>query len=1122
MAFVQAGRAGLGLVALLLAMAVAALAAETETEIVPTVPHAAIIYGMAFDRDGSHLATGDSDGIVKIWDARTRQLLRTLEKDLYGVNAVAFSPDGARLLTAGNDSWAMKVFDAATGKKLVSFNGHSLEIRCAAFSPDGKLIASGDRAQLGIIWDAQTGARMFDLKGHSQGIYALAFTPDGKRLLTASFDRSIRIWDVATGKSLGTLTGQPTLQYLKGFVGLGPQKHEDIFNAIAISPDGRWALSGSWGEVRNVKLWDLAGGKLVRVFEGQPQQVNSVGFTPDGTGAFATGDYGLAVVWDVATGSLVRKIQPHEQYFQVHRATLSPNGKALAISAGRAAELWDLPSGVVTAEFGGGLRLGLNAAFTQDGSRLAVTSGNAVAIWDVAGGRLLRSIGDHGNDVDGIAISTDGTRVLTGGRDNVAKLWDVASGGLLRTFTGHAHWVEHAALSSDGRHAATGSSIDGVIKIWDLESGKQLQQLQGHNASLARLEFSPDGLSLLSGSWDGSVILWDLTRAEKRFDFKADIRRSYNPKSEPPEQAQRAIDWAGFSNDGTRIMAVTHNGEASMWDARTGAELSSRPPISSYLNPVILSPDGSRIYWDANLGSVHVSDSGTGQEIGEFKGEAKSGSLAMATTADGRLLASVGNDRIVRIWDTRSSKLLVSLFNGGADTWAAVTPEGFFSATPKADKLLSIVRGLDAIGIGQTWQSLYAPDLVREALASDPDGELRRASEVINLAKVVDSGPAPTVEFSSPPRSATSSDIVKLAAHIKDRGKGIGRIEWRVNGITAAVSHPPEGAADTTAEQTLVLDPGDNNIEVVAYNARNILASPPARMKLTFNGSAEGTKSNLHVLVIGINAYHDGGWRQPGSDVVELFPPLTLAAGDARSFATEMQRAAQDYYRDVKVTSLVDTDATPTKIEHAIDEIAAGMDPRDTFILYVAAHGYSLDGRFYLIPQDYDGGTNPDALAKNAIGQQRLQDWIANKIHARKALILLDTCESGALTNGYAHSRTDGPASDAALGRLHEATGRPVLAAAAAGKPAFEGYKGHGVFTWALIDALYHGDANADGLISLSELVGHVQDTVPRISAELSGTGRAAVVVRGNVEDDRQSAHFGATGGDFTLARKLQ
>jgi uncharacterized caspase-like protein len=190
-------------------------------------------------------------------------------------------------------------------------------------------------------------------------------------------------------------------------------------------------------------------------------------------------------------------------------------------------------------------------------------------------------------------------------------------------------------------------------------------------------------------------------------------------------------------------------------------------------------------------------------------------------------------------------------------------------------------------------------------------------------------------------------------------------------------------------------------------------------------------------------------------------------------------------------------------------------------VFFAAAHGYSNTGRFYLIPQDYQGGTNPEALKSAAISQERLQDWIVNRIKAKKALILLDTCESGALTNGYAHSRTDAPASEAAVGRLHEATGRPVLTAAAAGKPALEGYGGHGVFTWALIDALYHGDANGDGVIELSELVTHVQNTVPKISEELNGRGRAAVAARG-VSSYRQSARFGSTGGDFELVRRLQ
>jgi uncharacterized caspase-like protein len=84
--------------------------------------------------------------------------------------------------------------------------------------------------------------------------------------------------------------------------------------------------------------------------------------------------------------------------------------------------------------------------------------------------------------------------------------------------------------------------------------------------------------------------------------------------------------------------------------------------------------------------------------------------------------------------------------------------------------------------------------------------------------------------------------------------------------------------------------------------------------------------------------------------------------------------------------------------------VAAAIGPRDAFVFFAAAHSYSYQGRFYLIPQDYQGGTNPEALQKLALDQARLQDWFANRIKSKKALILLDTCESGALTNGYSHS----------------------------------------------------------------------------------------------------------------------
>jgi uncharacterized caspase-like protein len=103
----------------------------------------------------------------------------------------------------------------------------------------------------------------------------------------------------------------------------------------------------------------------------------------------------------------------------------------------------------------------------------------------------------------------------------------------------------------------------------------------------------------------------------------------------------------------------------------------------------------------------------------------------------------------------------------------------------------------------------------------------------------------------------------------------------------------------------------------------------------------------------------------------------------------------------VRVKTVLDSEATIAGLDAAVNEMAAEINPRDTIMFFVAGHGYLHQGRFYLIPQDYQGGTNPEAVTKLAVDQARLQDWIANRIKGKKALILLDTCESGAVTSGY-------------------------------------------------------------------------------------------------------------------------
>ena len=638
--------------------------------------------------------------------------------------------------------------------------------------------------------------------------------------------------------------------------------------------------------------------------------------------------------------------------------------------------------------------------------------------------------------------------------------------------------VRSFGFSADGQRLAVGWQ-NGGAEIWNVQPPRLIKRLDDAEDQTTSLAFSPDNRFLLGGSRDAGIFVWSLETGK----------------------VLRTLEREGVAGHvSTGSVAISPDSELVAAGPRQRATSSGDVGRERRVQ-----------VWDLASGKLRFLLSGHEANVN-----------ALLFTSDGRWIVSGSNDGTIRYWDRRTGSLGATFAAAPDGRWVMVTDKGFFAASANAGDLLSVVRGYEATSIDQMWQSLYAPDLVREHLAGDPSGEVKLAAAHADLPKVLLSGPAPDVAILPPALGgASGQDLIDVEARIADKGKGIGRIEWRVNGITTAVAAKPAGGGpDFRLTQQLALDPGDNTIEVIAYNASNLLASLPARTTIKIPGSAAKVKPTLHVLAIGINAYVDQGWKPAGSDEILAFPPLKLAVSDAKSLAAAFKRAGSGQYADVKVTEALDTDATAAGLQHIIERMASEIDPRDTFVLFAAAHGSSHNGRFYLIPQDYDGGTNPVSLQERAIGQDQLQDWVANRIKAKKTILLLDTCESGALVGGYTRSRTDVPAGEAAIGRLHEATGRPVLTAAAEGKPAFEGYEGHGVFTWALLDALKNGDRNGNGLIELSELVAHVQDKVPMIAAKLNGRGRAAVAARGT-EDGRQSARFGSRGEDFSLVRQV-
>src|SRR5262249_47815390 len=219
--------------------------------------HDDVVFAVAFNRDGSRLASASFDKTVRIWNMSRVPVGKgdLLERVLTGhsdfVYAVAFSPDGKHLASASKDR-TVKLIETATGKSVFTFGGMEQDVLAVAFSPDGKQVVSSGFETALHWWNPQTGERLRTQGGHGIAVHELAFSNDGSRLLSAGADRAIRQRNGSTGAPMKTIS-----------VG-------SIAYAAAISPNNKLLASGSFDGL--VKVWDEASGRLLATLFALPSE----------------------------------------------------------------------------------------------------------------------------------------------------------------------------------------------------------------------------------------------------------------------------------------------------------------------------------------------------------------------------------------------------------------------------------------------------------------------------------------------------------------------------------------------------------------------------------------------------------------------------------------------------------------------------------------------------------------------------------------------------------------------------------------------------------------------------------------------------------------------------------
>ena len=486
---------------------------------------------LAFSPDGKVLATGGDDREIRFWNVSTGAL--TTSWEVRGnVKSLAFAPDGSSLVWCANGGWC-QVWEVPTGRVLARMKGHEYGVESVAFTPDGKRVVTAGTFDTGPrVWDAATGKELIGFRGHFKNPSKVAVAPDGQTVASAGEDGQVLVWDLNT-KAVGTgPIGPPPVHSEVTLVPKGAGRLGDAGSAggvVAFSPDGKRLAAAVLvpGSEAGVAIWDLATRKVVWRVENDTDEVTELFWTADGVTVAAVSERGgraALVMWNADTGKELKRVDGVPGLCSY---ALSPDGKTLAARdrtvsrasgkpkrSGGEIDLIDVATGKRVRRIEG--HDGDSVAWSPDGKLLVGGSSanspvDTIRVWNPATGEVVREWNCRQKGAKTLFFLSDGTTLAASGEK--LKFWDVQTGKLIREANANEGRTALSAvtvsLSADGKRVAL-HGFDSPVVVQDTGSGRRIGTYEGGRKWYG-VALSPDGKSLVT-SGGGNLFVWPVPR----------------------------------------------------------------------------------------------------------------------------------------------------------------------------------------------------------------------------------------------------------------------------------------------------------------------------------------------------------------------------------------------------------------------------------------------------------------------------------------------------------------------------------------------------------------------------------------------------------------------------------